>query len=209
MKKLSEIIIQVRLYEELNRVLLEKQINRSDARVLPAGSRLGDLLNLLGLKREEVDLALVNSRSASFHMQLEDQDRVSLYPEFESFDIQGVSALRDKPLRFPRFVAEVCLSSLAILLQEEGFSCTCPARSSDEDLVRISEQEKRIILTTDPGLAGASDLDRCFCLRASKPEEQLQEVLHRFQLCKSQSSYETSEERTPQPSAAPLSTGEQ
>jgi hypothetical protein len=179
----SDITIQVRLYEELKRVLPGRQRKSTVAMVLPAGSRLGDLLDLLGLKPEEVDLALVNSRSASFQTALKDQDRVSLYPEFESFDIQGVSDLRDRPLRVTKFVAESSLSGLADLLKVEGFSCTCQPQASDEALVRISEQEKRIILTTDPGLAMGFKPDRCFCLKASKPEEQLQEVLLRFQLC--------------------------
>jgi hypothetical protein len=182
MNMLLEITIQVRLYEELNRVLPAKQRKRSVSRVLPAGSRLVDLLDFLGLKPEEVDLALLNSRSASFQTALKDQDRVSLYPEFESFDIQGVSDLRDRPIRVTKFVAESSLSGLADLLQAKGFSCTCPPQASDEELVRVSEEDKRIILTTDPGLAMAFKPDRCFCLKASKPEEQLQEVLLRFQL---------------------------
>jgi len=179
-----EITIQLRLYEELSRVLPAKQRKCTVARVLPAGSRLGDLLDLLGVKPEEVDLALVNSRSASFRTPLKDQDRVCLYPEFESFDIQGVSDLRDRPLRVTKFVAESSLSGLADLLQAEGFSCTCPPQASDEALVLISEQDKRIILTSNPGLVMKFKPNRCFCLKASRPEEQLQEVLLRFQLCR-------------------------
>ena len=179
----SEITIQLRLYEELSRVLPAKQRKSTVARVLPAGSRLGDLLELLGVEREEVDLALVNSRSASFQAPLKHQDRVSLYPEFESLDIRSVTVLRDRPLRATKFVAESSLSGLADLLQVEDFSCICPPQASDEALVRISEQDKRIILTTDPGLAKTYDLDRCFSLKATKSEEQLQEVLDRFQLC--------------------------
>ncbi len=179
----SEITIQLRLYEELSRVLPAKQRKSTVARVLPAGSRLGDLLDLLGVEREEVDLALVNSRSASFQAPLKHQDRVSLYPEFESLDIRSVTVLRDRPLRATKFVAESSLSGLADLLQVEGFSCICPPQASDEALVRISEQDKRIILTTDPGLAKTYDLDRYFSLKATKFEEQLQEVLDRFQLC--------------------------
>jgi uncharacterized protein with PIN domain len=46
-----------------------------------------------------------------------------------------------------------------------------------------SEQDKRIILNSNPGLVMKLKPNRCFCLKASKPEEQLQEVLLRFQLC--------------------------
>lgn len=174
--------ISVRLYEELNRVLPEFERKRPVLRVLPAGSSLLNLLAVLGLNPEEVDLALINSRSAPFLHPLDDQDRISLFPEFESLDIRGVSALRDRPLRTPKFVAERTLTALADLLKDRGYDCSCPPQASTEDLARISAGEKRILLTTNPDLAGDHDLDRCSCVHSREPEEQLRDVMTRFQL---------------------------
>ena len=178
------ITVHIRLYEELNRILPDSEHKRTVTRILPAGSRLSDLLDVLALESDEVDLALVNSISVPLDHPLDDEDRVSLYPEFESLDIRGASALRDTPLRTPKFVAERGLTALADLLEDKGYDCTCPLQALAEDLVRISARGKRILLTTNPDLAKTHDLDRCFCLPAEPPEEQLQEVMTRFQLGK-------------------------
>jgi len=48
---------------------------------------------------EEVDLILVNGTSVDFSYLVKDKDRVSVYPIFETFDISGVTRVREKPLR--------------------------------------------------------------------------------------------------------------
>lgn len=176
------ITIHVRLYEELNQVLLDTERKKTVARRLFPGAKLDDLLDVMGLRQREIDLVLVNSQSVDFEYLLQDQDMVSLYPEFESLDIHSVSALPERPLRNPRFIAQGDLSSLANLLGQRGYDCLCPPQASGEALARISQQEKRILLTHNPSLAETHDLDRCFCLHSEKPDEQLEEVKSRFQL---------------------------
>ena len=174
--------VHVRLYEELNQVLPASERKRTVPRTLSLGSRLSRLLDALGLSSEAIDLALVNSRSVSLQHELQDQDLISLYPEFESFDIRGLTAVRDTPIRNPRFIAERALSDVACLLRDKGYDCICPDGASSPELARRSLDEKRILLTTHPDLARVYNLDRCFCLRSRLAEEQLQEVVCRFQL---------------------------
>jgi hypothetical protein len=174
--------VHVRLYEELNHVLPPSERKRIVTRTLPRGSRLSRLLDALGISSEAIDLALVNSRSVSLQHELQDQDLVSLYPEFESFDIRGLTAVRDIPIRNPGFIAEKALSDVACLLRNKGYDCICLDGASSSELARRSLDEKRILLTTDPDLARVYNLDRCFCLRSRLPEEQLEEVVYRFQL---------------------------
>jgi len=178
------ITVSIRLYEELNRVLPQAERKKAIDRMVPNGSTLRHLLSILGLFPEDIDLALVNSRSVSLDHVLGPQDRVSLYPEFESLDIRGVSAVRDIPLRNPRFVAQSSLRGLAGLLRDMGYDCICPDRALKADLARMSRQEKRILLTSDPDMARSFALDRCVHVQSTRPEGQLQEVVHRFQLGK-------------------------
>jgi hypothetical protein len=178
----KSITIELRLYEELNRVLPQAERKRTILRALPAGTDLGGLIDSLGLDREEVDLGLVNAEPAPFHRILADRDRVSLYPEFESLNIEGLCALRDRPLRRTRFVLEPSLGELARLLKEMGYDCRCPRGASPELLASISLGEKRILLTKNPDMAVRFALDRCFCLASDTPLEQLREVMGRFQL---------------------------
>ena len=176
------ITVSIRLYEELNRVLPQAERKKAIIRSVPQGSTLSRLLPILGLCPEDIDLALVNSRSVSLDHVLRSQDRVSLYPEFESLDIRGVSAVRDIPLRTPRFAAQSSLSGLARLLRNMGYDCICPDRALEADLARMSRQEKRIVLTRNPDMASSYALDRCVHVQSTRPEGQLEEVVHRFQL---------------------------
>ncbi|MFP4672674.1 MAG: Mut7-C RNAse domain-containing protein [Desulfohalobiaceae bacterium] len=176
------ITVYVRLYEELNSILPSAEKKTTIAKGLAGGASLEDLLSVLGLGQEEVDLALVNSESASFVCQLQDRDLVSLYPEFESLDVQGVSALRDRPLRRPRFLASDELRQLAELLQARGYDCLYWPAAAGQDLLQISREQKRILLTQDLGLAKSPELKRCFCPGGEEAWQQLQQVLQRFQL---------------------------
>ena len=176
------ITIQLRLYEELNRILAPQEQKRSVYRMLPAGSSLRDLVGSLGLGLEEIDLALVNSGPAPLDQLLQDGDRVSLYPEFESMDISGVCLLRSSPLRNTKFVAEASLSELATILREQGYDCSCPDHAEAYDLARISRKQKRILLTLSSGLAQDLALQRCICLQNTHPRKQLEELRLKLQL---------------------------
>lgn len=176
------ISVILRLYEELNRVLPQEEQKRTIVRTVPAGTDLGGLIDILGLDRQEVDLGLINSEPAAFCRVLAHQDRVSLYPEFESLNLEDASLLRERPLRRTRFVLEPSLVDLARLLRDRGYDCRCPRQAPPSRLAEISREEKRILLTKDPDLAERSSLDRCFCLTSDTPQEQLEEVIQRFQL---------------------------
>ncbi len=121
------------------------------------------------------------SGSVSFDYLLQDGDRVSLYPEFESMDVGSVSRLRVTPLRNTKFVAEPSLQELAGLLRKKGYDCPC-ANFSLEELARISKEQKRILLTTTPGLEHVHDLQRCMCIWSKDPQKQLEELKSRLQL---------------------------
>jgi hypothetical protein len=97
-------------------------------------------------------------------------------------DISSVSRLRVIPLRNTRFVAEASLQELAALLHEQGHDCLCAMQASTEELVRISNKQKRILLTLSPGLAHAYALQRCICIRSTQPQNQLEEIKRRLQL---------------------------
>jgi len=179
---LGFISLTIRLYEELNRLLPAAEQKRAFSRELPSGVSLGSLIDALGLDRNEIDLALINSRTASFSDTLSHGDRISLYPVFESFDIRTATALPDRPLRLIRFVMGAELSALAGLLEGLGYDCLCPDSDSLEELARISREEKRILLTRRQNAAEDFRLDHCFRLTSANPDQQLSEVADRFQL---------------------------
>ncbi len=176
-------IIQIRLYEELNRILNPKKKKRPFWESMPQGTSLGQLIASLGLDKEEVDLGLVNSKPAGFRQVLRDRDRVSLYPEFESFDIRDLAFQESGPLRRARFVAPPELSLLVERLRQMGYDCrVLSGDSGSSERIEACRDEKRVLLIRDRDRALCRSLDRCLCLRSRRAADQVGEVLEGLQL---------------------------
>ena len=90
--------VYVRLYEELNDYLPEKNRKRTFSLSLKGSTTVEQAIYLLGVPPEEVDLVLVNGESVPFCHIAQDGDRISIYPIFESLDISTVTMLRDESL---------------------------------------------------------------------------------------------------------------
>lgn len=88
-----------RFYEELNDYLPEKIKKTEFDYSFEQPTPIKELIESIGIPSEEVDLILVNGISVDFSYLVKDEDRVSVYPIFETFDISGVTRVRDKPLR--------------------------------------------------------------------------------------------------------------
>ena len=141
-----------------------------------------NLIEALGTPHTEVDLVLINGRSASFSDFVEDGDRISVYPVFEGLDIAPVTRVRPHPLRQTRFVADAHLGRLGGYLRMLGFDTLYRNDFGDRQLSAISSAERRILLTRDRGLLKRRAVTHGYCVRESAPRLQLVEVLRRFDL---------------------------
>ena len=130
----------------------------------------------------EVDLILCNGASVDFSHPLQTGDRVAVYPVFESFDVSPLLQVRPAPLREPRFVCDVHLGKLARRLRLLGFDTAYHRNYTDPEIVVVATREKRIVLTRDRGLLQHRAITRGTCVRSKVPDEQLAEVVRRFQL---------------------------
>ena len=90
--------VYVRLYEELNDYLPEEKRKRTFNLSLKGPTTVKETMRVLGVPSEEVDLVLVNGESVPFGHIVQGEDRISIYPIFESLDISTVTRLRDKSL---------------------------------------------------------------------------------------------------------------
>jgi len=171
-----------RFYAELND-FLEPEKRYCDFTVsFPSGQTIKHLIESSGIPHTEVDLILVNGSPVEFSCQLKDQDRVSVYPVFETIDISGINILRPSPLREIKFVLDCHLGSLAVYLRLLGFNVIYRNDFQDEELAEISEKEKYICLTRDRGLLKRKQIMHGYLIRALDPRQQLIEVVRRFQL---------------------------
>ncbi|UCE34497.1 MAG: hypothetical protein JSV40_00780 [Deltaproteobacteria bacterium] len=90
--------VYVRLYEELNDYLPEERRKRTFSLSLKGPTTVKETMRVLGVPSEEVDLVLVNGESVPFGHIVQGEDRISIYPIFESLDISTVTRLRDRSL---------------------------------------------------------------------------------------------------------------
>jgi uncharacterized protein with PIN domain len=174
-----------RFYEELNDFLPEDKRKKTFEHKFMGRVSVKDMIESLGVPHTEIDLILVNSSSAGFDQIVENNDKISVYPEFESLDISDLQHLREKTLRIPRFVLDVHLGKLARLMRMVGLDTLYKNNYSDEEVVRISRENKRCILTRDLGILKRNEVTRGYWVRNTEPAKQLKEIINRFDLINS------------------------
>lgn len=171
-----------RFYAELNDFLPAEQRYRSFEHTFAFPASVKDRIEALGVPHTEVDLILANGESVDFAYRVQDGDRISVYPVFESFDVSSVTKVRPEPLREPRFVLDTHLGQLARYLRLLGFDTLYRNDFTDRELARISAEEHRILLTRDVGILKRSEVTHGYYVRAMDPEDRIAEVLRRFDL---------------------------
>lgn len=172
-----------RFYAELN-YFLPRELRQKDFRYTFEGKpAVKDAIEALGVPHTEVDLILANGVSEDFCYHLQDGDRISVYPVFESLDIIPVVRVRPQPLRETRFVLDTHLGRLAGYLRLLGFDAIYRNDFEDKELASISRRKKRVLLTRDRGLLKRSEVTHGYCVReTSSYRKQIVEVLRRFDL---------------------------
>jgi len=130
----------------------------------------------------EVDLILANQLPVGFDYHPVNGDYISVYPVFESFDISTINLLRPEPLREVKFILDVHLGTLARYLRMTGFDTLYRNDLEDEEIVNISVDEKRIILTRDRQILKNGKVTHGYYVRNTNPARQLDEIVHRFDL---------------------------
>lgn len=170
-----------RFYAELNYFLPPSRRLVSFAHIFEARPSIKDMIEAQGVPHTEVDRILVNGESVDFCYIVQDGDRISVYPVSDT-DITQSSRVRPKPLLVPRFVLDVHLGKLATSLRMLGFDTLYRNDYADEELAHISSTEERILLTRDRGVLMRSVVTHGYYVRETDPQQQVVEVLRRFNL---------------------------
>src|SRR5215207_6869794 len=171
--------VAVRFYAELNDFLPARRRQVWIEHALDESHSVKHVVETLGVPHPEIDLILVNGESVDFTYRVQDGDRISVYPVFESFDISPLVRVRPRPLRETRFVLDVHLGTLAGYLRMLGFDTLYRNDADDPELAETSQRESRILLTRDRGLLMRSTVSHGYLLRETDPQKQLAEVVRR------------------------------
>ena len=168
---------EFRFYEELNEYLPPGRRKRSFVHQFSGHAPVAELIRALGVPTVEVELILVNGESVGEDYPVSDGDRVSVYPVFEAFDVTPLVRLRPGPLRRIRFVVDADLSRLGRLLHCHGFDTV-----SFGDSRESGAHTARIVLTRKASRLQEPGVTHGLLVRASDPQEQLDEVMRRLHL---------------------------
>ena len=173
---------EFRFYGELNDFLKPDRRRQTVPYRFDGHPGIKDPIEALGVPHVEVDLIVVNGESVGFDCRLRDGDRVAVYPAFEGLDVSPLVKLREKPLRTIAFVVDVNLGRLAWQLRLLGFDALFSNAYADDEIVRISEEQGRIVLTRDRRLLFAKAVAHGYWVRSVWPSRQVEEVVRRFGL---------------------------
>jgi uncharacterized protein with PIN domain len=171
-----------RFYAELNDFLPPARRQVAFAHRFAGRVSIKDMIEALGVPHPEVDLILVNGETVDFSYLVQEDDRISVYPVFESFDITPLLRVRPRPLREPRFVLDTHLGKLAAYMRMLGFDVLYRNNYDDAELAHLSSSERRALLTRDHGLLKRSMVTHGYFVRETDSRRQLVEVLRRFDL---------------------------
>ena len=168
---------EFRFYEELNDFLPEGRRKVSFNQSFHGTPSVKDTIQAIGVPHSAIDLILVNGLSVDFNYRLKGGERVAVYPVFERLDISPVIQLRAAPLRRTRFILDVHLGKLARYLRMLGFDTAYSPEWDDDEIIRLSQEQRRIILTRDIGILKQNRVSHGHWIRNHQPLDQLNEVL--------------------------------
>ena len=174
--------VTLRFYEELNDFLPENKKKQPFGVEFKGRQTVKDIIESQGVPHIEVDLVLVHGKPVGFSYLVQHEDKISVYPVFESFNISPVNELRDKPLRKTAFILDVHLGRLKKYLRLLGFDTLYRNDYEDAEIVEISNAEHRIILTRDIGILKRNEVKLGYWIRNIYPRQQIKEVVDRFDL---------------------------
>jgi hypothetical protein len=139
------------------------------------------LIESLRAPHTEVGHVQVNGADVDFSYLVQDGDEVGVYPVQDRdglVEMATVVQMNDEP----RFLLDNHLGRLATYLRMLGLDVWYRNDYQDEELARVAVEEERILLTRDRGLLMRKAIQQGYCLRSLEPEQQLLEVVRRFQL---------------------------
>jgi uncharacterized protein with PIN domain/sulfur carrier protein ThiS len=132
---------------------------------------LKNAIEALGVPHTEVGVVRVNGEPATLQRIVREGDYVEVAATKSGSDPD-----------FPRFVADAHLGGLARFLRMLGFDTLHRNAFADEEIRRLADAERRIVLTRDRELLKCREIARGAYVRSLKPEAQLAEVAGRYGL---------------------------
>ncbi len=149
-----------------------------------AGQSVKHLVEAAGVPHTEIHHILVNGKPVDFSYQVQETDFVQVYPYRDPGDFPPLISPPElgQAGSNPGFILDNHLGKLASYLRVLGVDCLYRNDYQDEYLARVSQNEKRILLTRDQRLLMRNAVYRGYWVRSKMPRQQVKEVVERFDL---------------------------
>lgn len=177
-------IANFRFYAELSFFLPPSKRQVEFIHYFEKRASIKDVIESLGVPHPEVDSIKVNGEPVDFSYIVQDGDRIEVYPISAASEVTPTVSVRPPRLLCDRFVLDIHLGKLANSLRMLGFDTLYRNDYADEELAQVSASQERILLTRDKGLLMRSLVTYGYYVRETNPEQQVGEVLRRFDLFK-------------------------
>jgi hypothetical protein len=172
--------VSLRFYGDLSFFLKRSESGGQVVRRLREKTSIKDVIESCGVPHPEVDLILCDGVPREFGFHLDRDTEVAVYPVSSSLDTHKAHGLQRRHIT--RFVADGHLGKLARDLRLLGFDTVYRNDADDTALMHTAIEEQRALLTRDRRLLMHARIRDGYCPRSDFVEDQIVEVMHRFDL---------------------------
>jgi uncharacterized protein with PIN domain len=143
---------------------------------------LKHLIEAMRVPHTEIGEVKINGEWKSLAEWTQDGDIIKIYPITNGITGTAISHPREADNNPLRFILDNHLGKLASYLRMLGFDALYRNDFQDDELAELAIQQERILLTRDRGLLMRRAIVSGCLIRSMLPEEQVVEVLQRYQL---------------------------
>ena len=138
------------------------------------------IIESMGVPHTEIGNIIVADKEVDFNYIPVTSQKITVLPIIPPFDVTMPSVLRTEPLQKIRFVVDVNVGKLALLLRMLGLDVEYSPKYSDKNILYFSKEEKRIVLSKDSGLLECKQIVFGRHVRSVYPDDQLIEIIKFF-----------------------------
>ncbi|MBC8198680.1 MAG: hypothetical protein ISS67_03215 [Desulfobacterales bacterium] len=168
--------------EEFNCFKRRKNKGQEIIYPLERKSSIKNIIESLGVPHTEIGEIVVEDKEVDFNYIPANSQKITVLPIIPPFDVTRPSVLRPEPLQKIRFVVDVNVGKLALLLRMLGLDAVYSPKFSDKDILFFCQKEKRIVLSKDTGLLECKQIIFGRHVRSIYPDDQLIEIIKFFRI---------------------------
>ncbi|MEA3279139.1 MAG: Mut7-C RNAse domain-containing protein [Thermodesulfobacteriota bacterium] len=139
-----------------------------------------NIIESLGVPHTEIGKIIAEDKEVDFNYIPVNSQKLTVLHIIPPFDVTRPSLLRPEPLQKIRFVVDVNVGKLALLLRMLGLDAVYSPKYVDRDILCFSREEKRIVLSKDTGLLECKQIIFGRHVQSVYPDDQLIEIIKFF-----------------------------